>query len=79
MANRCNKIIVALMTLKEVSMKEFCNRCGLSENSMRPKLSKGAYKLDDLISYAKALGVDVGFKDGDNFYSFIENKENKEK
>lgn len=75
MANRCNRIIVALMTLKEVSMKEFCNRCGLSENSMRPKLSKGAYKLEDLISYAKALNVDVGFKDGDNFYSFIEDKE----
>lgn len=75
MANRCNRIIVALMTLKEVSMKEFCNRCGLSENTMRPKLSKGAYKLEDLISYAKALNVDVGFKDGDNFYSFIENKE----
>lgn len=75
MANRCNRIIVALMTLKEVSMKEFCNRCGLSENTMRPKLSKGAYKLEDLISYAKALNVDVGFKDGENFYSFIENKE----
>lgn len=75
MANRCNRIIVALMTLKEVSMKEFCNRCGLSENTMRPKLSKGAYKLEDLISYAKALGVDVGIKDGDNFYSFIEDKE----
>lgn len=74
MANKCNRIINALMTLKEVPFKEFCIRCGISENTLRPKLSKGAYKLEDLISYAKALNVDVGFKDGDNFYSFIEEK-----
>lgn len=75
MANKCNRIITALMTLKEISFKDFCKSCGLAETSLRPKLSKGAYKLEDLISYAKALNVDVGFKDGDNFYSFIEDKE----
>lgn len=74
--NKCNKAIVALMTLKDKNMNDLADVVGMTEGSLRTKLSRGAYKLEDLIIYAKFLGVDIGFKDGDNFYSFIDHKKN---
>lgn len=71
---KCNKAIDALLILKEKTVTELAESEGLELSSMRSKLSRATYKLDDLISYAQFLGVDIGFKDGDNFYSFIEDE-----
>lgn len=74
MGNKCNRVLVSLMKLKNKEMSILAKQCNTTEGSLRTKLSRGAYKLDDLIKYAEFLEVDIGFKDGDNFYSFIENK-----
>lgn len=68
---RVNRLIRGLMILKNKSKSDLAKECGIAEISIDARISRGAHKLDDLVSYAKALGVDIGFKDGDNFYSFI--------
>lgn len=70
--SKVNKIINALMVLKDKSMSELAQHEGLELPSLRSRMNRSAHKTEDLISYAKFLGVDIGFKDGDNFYSFID-------
>lgn len=70
-----SKIISSLLTLKGKNIPMLAKAKGLTDQGMRNKLSKATYGVDDLIEFAKFLGVDVGFKDGDNFYSFIDTQE----
>ena len=70
-----SKIISSLLTLKGKNIPMFAKAAGLSDQGMRNKLSKATYGVDFLIDVAVFLGIDIGFKDGDNFYSFIEIKQ----
>lgn len=68
-----SKIITYLMSIKKgKSIKHLAEEKDINEQSLRNKLSRASHTAADLIEYALYLGVDVGFKDGDNFYSFID-------
>lgn len=77
MSNSVRKIISSLMRLKGKTIKDLADECGLAEQTVNNKLTRGTNKINDLIKYAQCLGVDIGFKDGDNFYSFIEDENKK--
>lgn len=64
-------LIQTIRKLKNKSMADFAKNENIGEQALRNKLSRANYKVDDLINYAKFLGVDVGFRDGENFYSFL--------
>ena len=74
MAIKTSKIIKSISVLKGIPYKHIAKELGILEESFNNKLSRGNYKVTDLVEICEALGVDVGIKDGDNFYSFIENK-----
>lgn len=65
-------IISSLFKMKSKSIHDLAIKRNVSDQAMRNKLSRSKYSVEDLIEFADFLGVDVGFKDGDNFYSFLE-------
>lgn len=77
---KVSKIISSLLRLKSKTTHELATIQEVSDQAIRNKLSRSNYKVEDLIEFAEFLGVDVGFRDGENFYSFLETtKENKQK
>lgn len=75
---RVTSIITFLLNMKNKSIKGLAEHQNMQEQSMRNKLTRANYKVEDLIEFAEYIGVEVGFKDGDNFYSFLESKKNKQ-
>lgn len=71
---KTSKAIKALSVIKGIPYSQLAKAMNIQEQSFNNKLSRGNYKVSDLVKICEQLGVELIIKDGENSYSIMDDK-----